>query len=198
MEIQLSYFDITALKLSDIQQFFLVNVLMTLPPWPFMHVRRIRHAGHRWRSKHELISDVLLWTPSHGRVKVRRTARTYIQQLCADTECSLKERPGAMDDRDGWRERVWEIRAGGATRLWWHLYIDLIRQVCNPVCWDNRKCWLNLYREVRPNPNECSGYNTKLSDGDAPTWEFLGIWRNPSLPFIPGPFRCEMGVPLRG
>ena len=29
-------------------------------------VRRTRHAGH-YRSRDELISDILLWTPSHGR-----------------------------------------------------------------------------------------------------------------------------------
>ena len=27
----------------------------------------------------------------------------------------IHEVPGAMDDRDGWWESVWEIRAGGAT-----------------------------------------------------------------------------------
>ena len=67
------------------------------------------------RSKEELISDILLWTPTHGRAKAGRSARTYIQQLCTDTGCSLEDLPGAMDDRDGWRERVWEIRAGSAT-----------------------------------------------------------------------------------
>ena len=40
---------------------------------------RIRHARHCWRSKDELISHVLMWTPSHGRENVRRTARTYMQ-----------------------------------------------------------------------------------------------------------------------
>ena len=47
-------------------------------------VRRTRHAGYCWRSRDELISDVLLWTLSHGRAKAGRPARTYIQQLCAD------------------------------------------------------------------------------------------------------------------
>ena len=28
-----------------------------------IQVRRTRHAGHCWRSRNELISDVLLWTP---------------------------------------------------------------------------------------------------------------------------------------
>ena len=34
-----------------------------------IQVRRTRHAGHCWRSRDELISDVILWTPSHGRAK---------------------------------------------------------------------------------------------------------------------------------
>ena len=42
-------------------------------------VRRTRHAGHYRRSKDELISDILLWTTSHGRSKFVRPARTYIQ-----------------------------------------------------------------------------------------------------------------------
>ena len=31
-----------------------------------IQVRRTRHAGHCWRSRDELISDVLLWTPTYG------------------------------------------------------------------------------------------------------------------------------------
>ena len=68
-------------------------------------VKRTRHAGHCWRSRDELISDVLLWTPSHGRAKARRPARTYIQQLCGDTGCRSEDLPEAMNDRDGWRKR---------------------------------------------------------------------------------------------
>ena len=37
-----------------------------------------------------LISDVFLWTPSHGRANAGRPARTYIHHLCADTGCSLR------------------------------------------------------------------------------------------------------------
>ena len=59
-----------------------------LPPiTKTIQVRRTRHAGHCWRSRDELISDVLLWTPTHGRAKAGRPARTYIQQLCEDTGC---------------------------------------------------------------------------------------------------------------
>ena len=45
-----------------------------LPP---IQVRRTRYAGHCWRSKDEVISDVLLWTPTYGREKAGRPARTY-------------------------------------------------------------------------------------------------------------------------
>ena len=73
-------------------------------------VRRTRHAGHCWRSRDELISDVLLWTPTHGRAKAGRPARTYIQQLYEDTGCSPEDLPEAMNDREKWRERVRDIR----------------------------------------------------------------------------------------
>ena len=71
--------------------------------------RQTRHAGHCWRSRDELISDVLLWTPSHGRAKTGRPAQTYIQQLCADTECSLEDMSEAMENKEGWWERVRDI-----------------------------------------------------------------------------------------
>ena len=89
-------------------------------------VRRTRHAGHCWRSKDELISDVTLWTPSQGRTKAGRLARTYIQPLCADTGCSPEDLPGAMDDRHGWRDRIRNIRADGATSWgWWYGFKSL-------------------------------------------------------------------------
>ena len=74
-----------------------------------------RHAGHCWRSRDELISDVLLWTPTYGQAKAGRPARTYIQQLCEDTGCNLEDLPEAMNDREKWQERVRDIRAGGTT-----------------------------------------------------------------------------------
>ena len=60
-------------------------------------IRRNRYAGHWWRSRDELKSDVLLWTPSYGRVKAGRPARTYVQEFCADMGCSPKDLPEAMD-----------------------------------------------------------------------------------------------------
>ena len=65
-----------------------------LPPiMKTIQVRQIRHAGHCWRSRHELISDILLWTPTHSCAKAGRSARTYIQQLCEDTDVVQKTCP---------------------------------------------------------------------------------------------------------
>ena len=89
-----------------------------LPPiTKTIQVRRTRHAGHCWRSRNELISGVLLWTPTHGQAKAGRPARTYIQQLCEDTGCSPEDLPEAMNDREKWRERVRDIRATSTTLL---------------------------------------------------------------------------------
>ena len=83
-----------------------------LPPiTKSIQVRRTRHAGHCWRSRDELIRDVLQWTPTHGRAKAGRPARTYIQQLSEDTGCCPEDLPRAMNDREEWRERVRDIRA---------------------------------------------------------------------------------------
>ena len=117
-----------------------------LPPiTKTIQVRRTRHAGHYWRRRGEVISDVLLWTPSHGRAKAGRPAGTYIQQLCADTGCNLEDLPERKDDRECWRERVKDIRADSATwwRWWWwvgnthrnsHLFIQIIKRKDIIVC----------------------------------------------------------------
>ena len=91
-----------------------------LPPiTKTIQVRRTRHAGHCWRSRDELIRDVLLWIPTHGRAKAGRPARTYIQQLCEDTGCCPEDLPRAMNDREEWRERVRDIRAASTIWWWW-------------------------------------------------------------------------------
>ena len=80
-----------------------------------IQARRTRYAGHCWRSRDVLISDVLLWTPTYGRAKTERPARTYIQQLCEDMGCSPEDVPEAMNDKEKWRERVRDICASGTT-----------------------------------------------------------------------------------
>ena len=85
-----------------------------LPPiTKTIQARRTRHAGHCWRSKDELVSDVLLWT--FAKSKAGQPARTYIQQLCDDTGCNPEDLPEAMNDR----ERVRDIHASRMTWWWW-------------------------------------------------------------------------------
>ena len=96
-----------------------------LPPiTKTIQVRRTRHAGHCWRSRDELIRDVLLWIPTHGRAKAGRPARTYIQQLCEDTGCCPEDLPRAMNDREEWQERVRDIRA--ASTIWWWWWLSVV------------------------------------------------------------------------
>ena len=90
-----------------------------LPIMKTIQVRWTRYARHCWRSKDELISDVLLWTPTYGQAKAGRPAWTYIEQLCEDTGCSPEDLPEAMNDREKWWKRFKDIRASGMTWWWW-------------------------------------------------------------------------------
>ena len=91
------------------------QVYSHLPPiTKTIQVRRTRHVGHSWRSRDELISDVLLWTPTYGWAKAGWPARTYIQQLCEHMGCSPEDLPEAMNNREQCRERV-------MTWWWWWL-----------------------------------------------------------------------------
>ena len=109
-----------------------------LPPvTKTMQARRTRHAGHCWRSKDEIVSDVLLWTPAYGRSKAGRPARTYIQQLCDYTRCNPEDQPKAMNERESWRESVRDFRASCTTWWWWwsffFIYICIYECVCECV-----------------------------------------------------------------
>ena len=77
---------------------------------------RTRHAGHCWRSRDELIRDVLLWTPNTWPCKSRTTSTNIhsAAQLSEDTGCCPEDLPRAMNDREEWRERVRDIRATSA------------------------------------------------------------------------------------
>ena len=79
-------------------------------------VRRTKHTGHCWRSRNELISDVLLWTPSYGRAKAGRPARTYIQQLGEDAGRSPEDLPEAMNNGEEWHEHRDDISLRGNFR----------------------------------------------------------------------------------
>ena len=110
-----------------------------------IQVRRTRHVGHCWRSREELISDVLLWIPTYGRAKAGWPARTYIQQLCEDTGCSPEDLPEAMNDREKWRERVRDICATSTTWWWWWYRGCTIHKRRQHCCWLPRStCSVNI------------------------------------------------------
>ena len=103
-------------------------------------IRRTRHAGHYWRSKNELISVVLRWTPLNKWAGIGCPAWTYLQQLCKDTRCSLEDLPNLLDDRVKWWGRVREINARGTT--WYiHIYIVIYRQTVS--LYHTSSVWLN-------------------------------------------------------
>ena len=100
-----------------------------LPPISkIIQIRRTRLTSHCWRSNNELISDVLLWTPSHGGASVGRLTGIYLQQLSTDSGYSVEDLLKAMDDRDEWcvcvcvceRERERERESGKSVLAAWH------------------------------------------------------------------------------
>ena len=115
-----------------------------------IQVRWTRHAGHCWRSRDELIRDVLLWTPTHGRAKAGRPAQTYIQQLCEDTGCCPEDLPEAMNDREEWRERVRDIYATSTTWWWWwwYIYVYIYMFVCMYQKWKYKLRKFDIYMFV--------------------------------------------------
>ena len=109
-----------------------------LPITKTIQARRTRHAVHCWRSKDELISDVLPWTPTYGLAKAGRPARTCIQQLHEDTGCSPEDLSEAMDDREKRRERVRDILASCTTWWWWWWFYSVLI-----ICLQTQK-WLHV------------------------------------------------------
>ena len=74
-----------------------------LPPiTKTIQVRRTRHAGHCWRSRDELISDVLLWTPHMAEQK-------QDDQLEHTYSSSMRIRDVALKTCQRW----WTIRRSG-------------------------------------------------------------------------------------
>ena len=68
-----------------------------------IQIRQTRHAGHCRRSRSELISDFLEWTPTRRHASAGQPTRIFLRQLCSDTGFSLVDVPEAMDDRDKWQ-----------------------------------------------------------------------------------------------
>ena len=72
--------------------------------------RRLRFAGHCWRSKDEICSDLLMWEPLHGKRRVGAPATTYVDMLQEDTGLERDDLRKLMADRVLWRSHVDGIR----------------------------------------------------------------------------------------
>ena len=136
-------------------------------------------------NKDQLIRDLHQWIPSHRHASVGRP-RTYIQQLCTNTGCSLEELPEAMDDRDEWRYRARELQRDVMnddnaiyiyscsfththTHTHTYIYIYIYSNFAKSPSWlgPYNIRTAPLQRSKTP-PNECPGYGTKESDGEVP------------------------------
>ena len=67
-----------------------------------IQVRQARHAEHYWEIKDELISNIILWTPTHGHTSVGQPAKTYKHQLGVGTDCSLEDPLRVIAGKDRW------------------------------------------------------------------------------------------------
>ena len=79
-----------------------------LPPVTLkIQQRRLRLAGHCWRHKEEIASQLVLWEPVEGKRNRGRQNTTYIDNLLQDTGmANTQELCTVMEDRTGWRKLV--------------------------------------------------------------------------------------------
>ena len=83
-------------------------------------------------------------------------------------------------------------------KIWLQLLWFTDHSIC-PIGCDCGIHWLLLYRGERPLPNECSGYDTKQSDGEVSViLELWGMQIAPSSPSLPGPLWPSVVAPDMG
>ena len=75
--------------------------------------RRMHFAGHCWREKQELASELLLRSPDHGKRRVGCPTIIYINQPCRDKGCLPNALPALLKDRNGWNNRL--MNAGASS-----------------------------------------------------------------------------------
>ena len=84
-----------------------------------------------------------------------------LHQLSADTECSLEDLLGAVNDRDGWRDIVvWEICAI-SVNWWW---------------------WFQIFPSYKDNPNTVIGFQLTLPFNNNDNISFVQSYMVSSVP----------------
>ena len=92
--------------------------------WPLTsyltnHPRWTRHTRHCWRSKDKLISNVFLWTPTHG-MPVLADQQGFMSVLCRHWMQSR-----GLSNRNGWRERERVREFCAISTTWWWISTNL-------------------------------------------------------------------------
>lgn len=72
--------------------------------------RRVMFSGHCYRSSNEVVHQLLLWEPAHGKRSRGRPAKTYIEQLEEDTGIPREGIGRNMKDREQWKVIVKNVR----------------------------------------------------------------------------------------
>ena len=124
-----------------------------LPPiTKTIQVRRARHAEHCWRNKDELVSDVLLWTPTYGQAKAGQPARTYILLLRRTRHAGhcWRSKDKLISDVLLWIPAYGQAKAGRPARIY-------IQQLCEdtgcnpedlPEAMNDREKWREMVKDI--------------------------------------------------
>ena len=75
-----------------------------------IRTRRLRFIGHVWRREEETLHKLLLWDPSHGRRSRGRPKKTFVDQICEDSDVPREYLARFMKDREEWRRIVNDVR----------------------------------------------------------------------------------------
>ena len=73
--------------------------------------RHLRFSGHCWRSRNEVVSNLVLWEPKHGQKSIVGQACTFVAVLEGDTGVP-------RDCSSGWRQQVWSPTS---VAVWQHV-----------------------------------------------------------------------------
>ena len=94
--------------------------------------------AHCWKSKDELISNFLLWNPTHRSTRVARPkSNAYICQHCENTRCRLEDLPRVTEEKERERERERDTVGTSCWWWWWWWWKRYIINECshNVILW---------------------------------------------------------------
>ena len=82
---------------------FLNRCMDLLPDITMVQSLLLTYAGHCLRSSGQVVSDLVLWKPVHGKRGAGRPIMTYVDLLCQDTGQTPAEIKTCMENRRVWR-----------------------------------------------------------------------------------------------